>query len=76
MGARIAEAGPAASPALLAEVARRARAHGMTSPAVGVLTDTRAPDVARTRAFAVVTTGLATTNLATSRPGLRPEAAA
>jgi hypothetical protein len=76
MGARIAEAGPAASPALLAEVARRARVHGMTSPAIGVLTDTTAPDVARTRAFAVVTAGLATTSPATSRPGLRPEAAA
>ncbi len=61
MGARIAEAGPAASPALLAEVASRARAQGMRSNAVGLLTDHAAPDVVRTRAFAVVSSDLAAT---------------
>jgi hypothetical protein len=61
MGARIAEVGPAGSPALLAEVALRARVHGMSSPALGVLTDPAAPDVARIRAFAVVSTHLAAT---------------
>ncbi len=59
IGAFVADAGPAASHALLAHVADRAVASGYRSSAVDVLADPTAPDVVRNRAYGVVSTHLA-----------------
>jgi len=49
------------------QLVRDARSRGVDGPAVGVLADSTAPDVARLRAFAAVSSALASTD---SRPHL------
>lgn len=69
IGAFVADAGPAASHALLAHVADRAVARGLGSSASGILTDPTAPDVVRNRAYAVVSTRLAASAPASGESG-------
>lgn len=56
---RIARSGPAAHPHDLDRIASRARALGITTPSVDVLTDDDAPAVVRLRAFSHVAAALA-----------------
>lgn len=53
--------GVVGSEAAVRHVVRAARAAGIDTPAIGVLADTTAPEVARLRAFALVSAALAST---------------
>lgn len=74
IAARVAEAGPAASHALLVHVADHARARGVGSTVAGVLADPTAPDVVRTRALGVVSARLAGSDRADGRAESRADA--
>ncbi len=55
--------------ASIRQLVRNARSRGVDGPAVGVLADIAAPDVARLRAFAAVSAGLATSSTTSTPPG-------